>query len=151
MKKILLIGILMLGIFSLAEAQRNTGQRPSKSGDHQQRGMQDPAQRIENQTKRLTDALSLNAEQITKVKAILTKNAEKRQKAFEKMKASGAEPDRDKMRENMKASAAQQDNEIKALLTAEQKVKYEQVIKEREERMKNWQGRQGGAGGPAQN
>ncbi|MEL7587720.1 MAG: hypothetical protein AAGU19_13475 [Prolixibacteraceae bacterium] len=151
MKRILLIGILVLSIFSLAQAQRNTGQRPSKSGDQQQRGMMDPVQRVERQTERLTEALSLNADQVTKVKAILTKNAEKRQKDFEKMRASGAEPDRDKMRENMKAANTQQDNEIKALLTAEQKVKYEQVIKEREERMKNWQGRQGGAGGPAQN
>lgn len=151
MKKILLIGILVLSIFSLAQAQRNTGQRPSKSGDQQPRGMMDPAQRVERQTERLTEALSLDAEQVTKVKAILTKNSEKRQKAFEEMRASGDEPDRDKMRESMKASNLQEDKEIKALLTAEQKVKYEQVIKEREERMKNWQGRQGGAGGSGQN
>ncbi|MGV8096282.1 MAG: hypothetical protein AB2L24_30885 [Mangrovibacterium sp.] len=114
-------------------------------------GRMDPAERVERQTQRLTEALSLNADQIAKVKAIYTKNAESQRKAFEEARSSDQQMDREKMREQMRASMTKQDNEIKALLTAEQKVKFEKFIKEREERMKNWQGRQGGPGGAGQN
>lgn len=148
MKRILLIAVLLLTVFSLAQAQRNTGQRPSKSENGQQPRMTDPAERIERQTQRLSEALSLNEDQITKVKEIYTKNAETHRKAFEEARASGEEIDREKMHEQMKASMAKQDNEIKALLTDEQKVKFEKFIKEREEKMKNWKG---GPGGPGQN
>jgi Spy/CpxP family protein refolding chaperone len=142
MKRILLITVLFLSVFSLAQAQRNTGERPSKSDDGGHR-MMDPAERIERQTQRLTEALSLNEDQVTKVKGIYTKYAEKHRKAFEEARASGEEIDRDKMHETMKASMTKQDNEIKALLTDEQKVKFEKYIEEREEKMKN---RQGGPG-----
>jgi len=145
MKRILLITVLFLSVFSLAQAQRNTGQRPSKAGGGNGPGMMDPAERVERQTQRLSEALSLDADQIAKVKAIYTKNGEEQRKAFEKAKAEGQEFDREKMREQMKASMAKQDNEIKALLTPEQKVKFEQYLKDREERMKNRQG------GPGQN
>jgi Spy/CpxP family protein refolding chaperone len=151
MKRIFLITILFLSVFSLAQAQRDTGQRPSRGGGGNGQGRMDPAERVERQTQRLTEALSLNADQIAKVKAIYTKNAENQRKAVEEARASGQQPDREKMREQMRASMTKQDNEIKALLTAEQKVKFEEFIKEREERMKNWQGRQGGPGGAGQN
>lgn len=146
MKRMFLITVLFLSVFSLAQAQRNTGQRPSRSGSGQPR--MNPSEWIERRTQRLAETLSLNEDQIAKVKAIYTKDAEEQRKAFEKAKAEGQEPDREKMREQMIASRTRQDNEIKALLTDEQKVKFENYIKEREERMKNWQG---GQGGPQQN
>ncbi len=153
MKKFFLITVLFLSIFSLAQAQRNTGQRPSRSGSSDSNGrpaMMDPAERINRQTDRLKESLSLSADQVAKVKAIYTKNEEARRQAFEKARSasSNAEVDRDKMREQMRAAMTKQDEEIKAVLTAEQKVKYEQVIKEREERMKN---RSNGSGGQRQN
>jgi len=73
MKRILLITVLFLSVFSLAQAQRDTGQRPSKAGGGNGPGMRDPAERVERQTQRLSEALSLNADQIAKVKAIYTK------------------------------------------------------------------------------
>lgn len=151
MKKILLMTVLFLGVFSLAQAQRNTGQRPSKDGAGGGPGRMDPAERVERQTQRLNEALTLSADQIAKVKAIYTKNAEEQRKAFEKARAAGEQVDREKMREQMRTSMTKQDNEIKALLTAEQKEKFEKYVKEREERMKNWQGSPNGAGGPGQN
>jgi len=151
MKKILLITVLFLSVFSFAQAQRNTGQRPSKGGEGGGPGRMDPAERVERQTQRLNEALTLSADQITKVKAVYTKNAEEQKKAFEKARSAGEKVDREKMHEQMKASMTKQDNEIKALLTPEQKVKFEKFIKEREERMKNWQGRQNGGGDPGQN
>lgn len=147
MKKVFLMTILFLSVFSLAQAQRNTGQRPSKSGNKgEHMGMMSPEERAERQTQRLTEALSLNPEQVAKVKAIVVKNGEENRKAFEKAREAGQEMEREKMRGQMKASMEKQDNEIKALLTPEQKVKFEKHIKEREERMKNWQGRPGGQG-----
>lgn len=150
MKKILLITVLFLSVFTLAQAQRNTGQRPSKGGEGGGPGRMDPAERVERQTQRLNEALTLSADQMAKVKAIYTKNAEENRKAFEKARA-GEQVDREKMHEQMKASLTKQDSEIKALLTPEQKIKFEKFVKEREERMKNWQGRQNGGSGPGQN
>lgn len=150
MKKILLITILFLSVFSLAQAQRGTGQRPSKGGAGGP-GRMDPAERVELQTRRLNEALTLNADQIARVKAIYTKNAEEQRKEFEKTRAAGGQVDREKMREQMRTSMTKQDNEIKALLNPEQKVKFEKFLKDREERMKNWRGRPNGGGGPGQN
>lgn len=138
MKKLFLITILFLGVFSLAQAQRGTGERPSQAGGERQR--MDPAERVERQTQRLKETLSLTDEQTVKVKAIFTKYSEKQREAFDKARASGEEFDPEKMRSQMQATMASQDNEIKALLTAEQKVKYEAHIKERQERMQNFRG-----------
>ncbi|MDD4192008.1 MAG: hypothetical protein PHI28_11795 [Mangrovibacterium sp.] len=146
MKKMFLMTVLFLSVFSLAQAQRNTGQRPSRSGNGQPR--MNPSEWIERRTQRLADALSLNEDQVTKVKAVYTKNSEGQRKAMEKARAEGQEYGREKMREQMQASRIRQDNEIRALLTDEQKVKFEQYLKERDERMRNWQGGPGGTGGP---
>ena len=144
MKKFLFIFVLFLGVFSLAQAQRDTSQRPSSTGDRPQR--MDPAERVERQTQHLKETLSLTDEQTAKVKGIYTKNMEKQRQAFEKARESGKEVDREEMRTQMMTSMKQQDTEVKALLTDEQKVKYEEFIKEREERMKNWQGGSGRRG-----
>ncbi|MCW0484148.1 Spy/CpxP family protein refolding chaperone [Gaoshiqia sediminis] len=144
MKKFFLITVLFLGVFSLAQAQRGTGQRPSQAGGG--RPQMDPAERVERQTQRLKEALTLTDEQTVKVKEIYTKYGEKQREAFQKARESGQEMDREKMREQMQANMVQQDNEVKALLTAEQKTKFEAVIKERQERMRNWQ-QGGGPGG----
>lgn len=144
MNKFFLITVLFLGVFSLAQAQRGTGQRPSQAGGG--RPQMDPAERVERQTQQLKESLSLTDEQTAKVKAIYTKYGEKQREAFQKAREAGEEVDREKMREQMQATRTQQDNEIKALLTAEQKTKFEAVIKERQERMRNWQ-QGGGPGG----
>ncbi len=137
MKKLFLITVLFLGILSFAQAQRGSGQRPSQAGGG--RPQMDPAERVERQTQRLKEVLSLTDEQTLKVKDIYKKYSEKHREAFQKARESGEEFDREKMREQMQATMAQQDNEVRALLTEEQKVKFEAFIKERAERMKNWQ------------
>lgn len=137
MKKVLLIVVLFLGVFSFAQAQRGTGQRPSQTAGA--RAQMSPAERIENQVKQMKERLVLTDDQTVKVKDILTKYSENQRAAFKKAKESGQEVDREKMREEMKATMEKQNGEIKALLTAEQKAKYEAMMKEREERMKNGQ------------
>lgn len=130
----------------MVEAQRGTGQRPSQSESGQRPQRMNPEERIERQTSRLKEQLSLTDEQTGKVKALLTSNMEKQRAEWEKRRAEmeqareNQQVDRDKMRAEMKARMDAQDAEIKALLTDEQKAKYEKVIKEREERMKNRQG-----------
>ncbi|MGE4586854.1 MAG: Spy/CpxP family protein refolding chaperone [Mangrovibacterium sp.] len=141
MKRVLLIAVLFLGVISLTQAQRGSGQRPSRSGEGQPH--MDPAERVERQTQRLKESLNLTDEQTVKVREIYTGNEEKRRMEFEKARASGEQPDREKMHEQMMASMAAQDKEIMALLTPEQKARYEQLISEREERMRN---RSGGPG-----
>ena len=139
MKKLLLILALFVGVITIAEAQRGTDQRPSQGESAQHRQRMDPKERIEKQTARLKEQLTLTDEQTAKVKEIMTKNMEAQHAAFEKARENNEQPDREKMRAQMQASMDKQNNEIKAVLTAGQKTKYEQLIKEREERMKNRQ------------
>jgi len=139
MKKLGLIVVLFLGIFSLAQAQRDTTMRPSKTGMNHPPRM-DPSERIAQETNHLKETLSLTDDQTTKVKDIYTKYMEQRREAFEKARESGEQMDRDEMRKQMTETMTQENNEIKAVLTDDQKVKFDQYIKEREERMKNRRG-----------
>lgn len=145
MKKLVLILALFVAVVTVAEAQRNTGSRPSQSQSGEQRGQRmSPEERLEKQVTNMKEKLGLSEEQTTKVTALLKANQEKQRAAFEKARESGAQPDREKMRTQMQESMKKQDTDIKALLTGEQKTKYDAMVKEREERMKN---RQGGPGG----
>ena len=152
MKKLLLILALFIGVITVAEAQRGSDERPSQSESGQRPKRMDPAERIEKQTAQMKEKLALTDEQTAKVKALLTSNMEKQRAEFEKRRAemekareSGEQMDREKMRAEMEARMAKQDAEIKALLTKDQQVKYDEMIKERQERMKNRQGPPEGA------
>lgn len=148
MKKLVLIVALFVGVITVAEAQRNTSERPSQSqsGQQQQRGQRmSPEERLEKQVTEMKTKLALTDDQTTKVKAIMKANQDKQRAAFEKARENGAQPDREKMRTEMQANMKKQDADIKAVLTAEQKTKYDAMVKAREERIKN---RQGGPGGP---
>ncbi len=140
MKKFLFVLVVFLSLFSLAQAQRDTSQRPSKSENGEQRPPRmDPAERIERETNQLKEKLSLTDDQVAKVKDIYTKSMEKRSQEFEKARESG-EMDREAMHKKMKEEMDQENNAIKAILTDAQKVKFDAYIKEREERMKNMMG-----------
>lgn len=142
MKKLLVIVVLFLGFITVAEAQRGTGERPSKTENGQRPPRMNPEERIANQTNRLKEQLSLTDEQTTKVKALLTENMEKQRAEFEKRREEmqkareeGRQMDREKMRAEMQTRMDSQDKQIEALLTPEQKKKYQDVIKERNERL----------------
>ncbi|WP_372776358.1 hypothetical protein [Mangrovibacterium sp.] len=139
MKKLVLILALFVGIITVAEAQRNTSSRPSQTNTEGRQRM-DPNERIDQQVAQMQKKLALTEEQTTKVKALLKANMEKNREAFQNARESGQEVDREKMRAQMKAQTEKQDNEIKALLTADQKVKYDAMLKERQEKMKSRQG-----------
>ena len=88
----------------------------------------------EEQTKRLTDSLSLNKDQSAKVLAIYQDMDKQRQEIFN----SNSE-DREAMRTAMRSLMDKTDTKIEALLTAKQKTKYEEM---KATRMQRWQNRQ---------
>jgi Spy/CpxP family protein refolding chaperone len=143
MKKLLVIAVLFLGLISVAEAQRGSGERPSKTENGQRPGRMNPEERINKQTAELKEKLALSEEQTAKVKAVLTKSMEeqraefeKRREEMEKAREEGQQMDREKMHAEMLARMEKQDKQIEALLTPEQKTKYQEMVKERKERMK---------------
>ena len=149
MKRFLLMTFIFTCAFSLTQAQRGTGERPSQGGGGQGQRF-DPAQMIERRVQELKDSISLTDAQAVKVKEIYTKSSEKQRETFTKMREAreaGTEIDREEMRKQMEASRTQESNEIKALLTAPQKVKYEKYLVNAAARMRNF-GNRGGGGGP---
>ena len=97
------------------------------------RGMQmSPQQQLDT----MTQQLSLTDEQKPKVLAVL----EDSNKKMADLRASGADPA--DMRPKMMAIRTEQQDKIKALLTDEQKTKYDAMIQAQQQRMR------GGQGGP---
>ena len=83
----------------------------------------------EERTQQLKDSLSLNDEQVKKVLVIYKDTDEKRKEIF----ATGSE-DRQLRTEAMRSLAEKTDAKIEEVLTPEQKVKYKELVKQREQR-----------------
>lgn len=130
MKKLLLIAVLFsIGFAAMAQ----------KGG---QRGSSTPEERAERITNKMVEELALSEEQKKKIYQINLDHAKKRQAEMdarrEEMKAKRAE-----MEADMKA----QNQEIEALLTEEQKVKWAEVKAEGKKKMEEeGRGRRGGPG-----
>ena len=86
----------------------------------------------EERTKMLTDSLSLTAVQADSVLKIYKESDAERQKMF-----SSGEGDRQARMEAMRSLAEKTDAKIEGLLTAEQKAKYDEMVKQRQSRMQN--------------
>ena len=128
MKKTLLALAFVAGSISLTMAQ------PGQGG--QQRS---PEERAKQQTERLSERLKLNADQKSKVEAILLAQG----KSMDSLRnANGQGGDRQQMWEKTRPIREQADQKINAVLTEDQKKEY---VKAREE-MRG--GRRGGQGGP---
>lgn len=85
----------------------------------------------EERTKQLKEQLKLDDEQTKKIEEIFKSAQEKMQEAM-----GNAQGDRDAMRKMMMDMRAKADKEIEALLTKDQKKKYDELKKEREKRMR---------------
>ncbi len=85
---------------------------------------------------RLKQELNLTPEQVTKIQKIL--DSAQKQAEADREKYQG---DREAMMKAMRERWEKIDKEIEAVLTKEQKKKYEQIKKERQERMREWRGR----------
>lgn len=107
------VGALLIPMFSHAQPPR------------------DGKSRAEQMTNRLKDSLQLSTEQVKKVRAIYD--------SMQVRMASDREAnrgDRDAMMQAMRTRTEKADKEIEALLTPDQKKKFEVFKKEREQRMR---------------
>lgn len=91
----------------------------------------------EERTKLLKDSLSLTAVQADSVLKIYKGSDAERQKLF-----SSDQGDRQARMQAMRSVMEKTDSMIEALLTAEQKTKYEEMVKQRQARMQNMRRRQ---------
>ena len=146
--------VLFLIVTGITFAQeRGGGERPSKTtqqGARANRGdrpQMTPEQRLQRQTKQLVDTLKLTKEQEQKVTAINKKYMDKQPFDWSKMRDANDE-ERAKILEQRKKIQDEKDNEIKAVLTAEQIKLYDAIQKKRADGRRNGQGRTVGHGGP---
>ncbi|TNF43448.1 MAG: hypothetical protein EP310_04530 [Bacteroidetes bacterium] len=100
----------------------------------------DPAAFVDRQMEELKESLELSDDQEKQVSEIITAGFETMRKAREEMQ----DGDREAMREKMQQMREEQTEKIKAVLTEEQFVKYEEIQAERRERMRQGGGGQGG-------
>jgi periplasmic protein CpxP/Spy len=102
----------------------------------------DPAAFVDRQMEELKEGLELSDDQEKQVREIITAGFETMRKSREEMMDGGG--DREAMREKMQKMREEQNEKIKAVLSEEQFTKYEQIQKERRERMRQGGGFGGG-------
>lgn len=117
---VLAIAVFVTGLMQVAFAQG--------MGGGQGRGMRSP----EEQAKMLKEQLSLTDEQTAKVAKIYDAQQKEMQ-----AKMGDFQGDRDAMREYFTKARAKSDSLIKALLNKDQLKNYEEIQKERQQRMQN--------------
>jgi periplasmic protein CpxP/Spy len=120
MKKLLMIAAILTLSFS-AFAQRG-----------QQREMSTPEQRAERMTTRMAEQLELTEDQKKEIYKINVENAQKRQVEMEARRA-----EMEVRRAEMKSQIESQKGQIEAILTPEQKEKWEEVRAETQKRMED--------------
>jgi len=142
MKRLGLILAICLTTLTLSAQRGDGGQRGERSSNGQRMSMED---RQAKELEQLTTQLELTPAQVTEI----SKLQEASTKAMkEKRESMSKDTDRKVMAEEMSALREKYNEDVKALLTDDQKVKYEALVKEREEQMKQRQGqRQGGGQG----
>ena len=94
-----------------------------------------PEQKVEFQVKKMSKDLNLNEKQIKEMKALVTKEVEKRNAIKAEMKALQAKQ-RIEMKAKMDEEYAAMSNEMRKILTSEQYTKWEKIHEERREKMK---------------
>jgi len=137
----LMMAFLMAIIVSCNQGAKNSQQQQMGPGGGMGGGNFDPAAFVDRQMEELKSGLELSDDQEKQVREIITAGFETMQKAREGMQDGG---DREAMRDKMQQMREEQNQKIKAVLSEDQFTKYEQIQKERRERMR--QG--GGSGGP---
>ncbi|MCA6423419.1 MAG: hypothetical protein IM568_11460 [Flavobacterium sp.] len=129
MKKLVVVLLFIVGITAMA--QEKEMQRPN--GD--KFASLSPEQKVEYQVKKMSKDLSLNDKQVKEVKALVTKEIEKRDAIKTEMKALQAKQ-RIEMKAKMDEEYAVMRNEMRKILTSEQYTKWEKIHEERREKIK---------------
>lgn len=150
MKRISLLVIMFLLVSGITIAQeRGGGERPSRTqeqgrpGGMGERQQMTPEQRLQRETQRLVEQLKLTKEQEAQVTAINKKYQEKQSFDWSKMR-DASDDERAKMRAERMKIQGEKDKEIKTILKADQVKLYDDMLKKREEMMRNGQRRMGG-------
>jgi Spy/CpxP family protein refolding chaperone len=128
MKKLVVAFLLIVGITAMA--QEKEMKRPN--GD--KFASLTPEQKVEYQVKKMSKDLSLNDKQVKEVKALVTKEVEKRNAIKAEMKALQAKQ-RIEMKAKIDEEYAAMSNEMRKILTSEQYTKWEKIHEERREKM----------------
>jgi protein CpxP len=125
-----------------AMAQDNSTPPPPPAGDQGPMGggHRDPAQMEQRQLEMMTKHLNLTPDQVTQVKSI--DDAQRSQMMALRGDTSMS---RDDKRSKMMAMRQDREAKIRAVLTDDQKPKFDAMLAKEHERMEN---RQGGQGGP---
>jgi Spy/CpxP family protein refolding chaperone len=138
MKKLIMIAAIFTMTFAGAFAQRGQGS--------QQKEPMTPEQRAEKMTMKMTEELGLSEDQKQKIYQINLENAQKRE-----AQRAAMEEERKANRSEMQAQAKAQNEQIEAILTPEQKTKWEEVKKENRKEIREGsrggRGHRGGKGG----
>lgn len=129
MKKLVVALLFIVGITAMA--QEKEMKRPN--GD--KFASLTPEQKVEFQVKKMSKDLNLNEKQIKEMKALVTKEVEKRNAIKAEMKALQAKQ-RIEMKAKMDEEYAAMSNEMRKILTSEQYTKWEKIHEERREKMK---------------
>lgn len=138
-KTIAAAALLVLSTSIMAQGQGN-------------RQMRSASERAKTETENVIKAVAPTADQALKILNINLKYAAKDSARFAEMRASGGSMDREAMMKSMQEQRDAQTAEIKAVLTDEQKAKYDAYIKEREaQRAQRMGGMGGGQGGQRPN
>lgn len=129
MKKLVVALLFIVGITAMA--QEKEMKRPN--GD--KFASLTPEQKVEFQVKKMSKDLNLNEKQVKEMKALVTKEVEKREAIKAEMKALQAKK-RIEMKAKMDEEYAAMSNEMRKILTSEQYTKWEKIHQERREKMK---------------
>lgn len=139
MKKLIIAALLLVGVATFAQ----DANAPKNKKGKDQKEMKTPEQRTETLLAKMTTELSLDANQQAQMKPIIAAQGAKMEAVRAQMKAnkeSGVMPsdaDRKEMRKNRMADKEATDNKIKAILSAEQFVKYQAMQEELKAKMKD--------------
>ncbi|RZL04812.1 MAG: hypothetical protein EOO62_20445 [Hymenobacter sp.] len=113
---------------------------PAQTAPLTERAMRSPEQQAQNQAQRLAKELNLTADQQTKVQQLMTAQRQETQAAIQ-----GAGGDRKAMGQAMRTGRDKFNGQLKTVLTADQFTKYQQIMTQRREQMR--ERRQGGGMG----
>lgn len=126
MKKVFVAALLVVGITAFAQ---------EKEGRRAGREQLTTEQKVDFQVKKMSKDLDLNEKQTQEIKAVVTKQVEKREAKRAEIKAD-KDKNREEMRANMEKEQAAVSADMKKILTPEQYAKWEKNREEKKEKMK---------------
>lgn len=127
------IFVIMMALLAVA----GMNAQPQGRGHHGPRGGMNPEKMIEHRIAMLDKQLQLTPDQKSAIASIYGEQAEQAKAEMQQMQDKKVQPKPEEMKarkEQMKARQAEVDAKVAAVLTADQKAKYEQMVADREQR-----------------